>query len=230
MKVIRFVPRISNKKDMLDEPVACKKMVPEWYKQGEYFYTSDDGKTLHGLKTCKPFLDIMISGYFLVTPFDIHVSLDESNNIKLNWDGPESWSSFVAERPKELGATIPVPAGHRKNHLVWSSMWGWKTPRGWSSIICHPFNRADLPFTTMSGMIDSDKFFGSGNVPFHLKDNFTGTIEKGTPFAQIIPIKRSAWTSFSDYGLRSNADVKTNNLRKDGQEYKNKEWVKKEYN
>lgn len=230
MKIIRFVPRISSKENMLLEPVPGKKLIPEWYKNGEMFYEDKDGKQHHGLKSCKPFLDVMISGYFLLIPFDVYVSTDENGNLKINWDGPAEWGGFINERPRALGATIPVPAGHRSNHLVWSSMWGWKTPRGWSTIVTHPFNRSDLPFKTMSGTIDSDRFIGSGNTPFHIKDNFTGTISKGTPYAQIIPVKRSSWNSFADYGLLDYSNLKVGNLRKPGQEYKNKDWTRKEYN
>lgn len=214
---------------MLLEPVPCKKIIPDWYKNAEMFYEGPEGKQHPGLKTCKPYLDVMISGYYLLTPFDIDVSVEDNGELKILWDGPDEWSGFINERPKELGATMPVPAGHRSNHLVWSSMWGWKTPRGWGTILTHPFNRADLPFTTMSGFIDSDKFYSSGNTPFHIKKDFTGTIKKGTPYAQVIPVKRRSWRSFADYGLVSVVDLRANNLRKPGQEYKNLDWEKKDY-
>ena len=229
MKIIRFVPRIDNREKMLLEPVPCKKLIPEWYKNAEMFYAGSDNKQHPGLKTCKPFLDVMISGYFLVTPFDIYVSTNKDDQLEIKWDGPEEWSSFIGERPKQLGATIPVPSGHRSNHLIWSSMWGWKTPRGWGTILTHPFNRGDLPFTTLSGFIDSDKFYSSGNTPFYIKEGFSGIIEKGTPYAQVIPIKRKSWKSFPDYGLVSVVDLRAKNLRKPGQEYKNVDWIKKEY-
>jgi len=228
MKVIRFCPRFPSKEEMLLPPIPAKRDVPEWYREGEYTYL-DNGVENKGLKTCKPFIDVMISGYFLVTPFDLHVGVDDSNNLSIKWDGPVSWSDFIMERPKALGATIPVPAGHLSNHLVFSSKWGWKTPRGWSSIITHPFNRQDLPFRTSSGIIDSDKFFSSGNIPFHIQEGFSGTIKAGTPFAQIIPIKRSRWKSFVDNSLIQSASVRISNLRLHNQEYKVKEWVKKEY-
>jgi hypothetical protein len=228
MKVIRFCPRYSDKEDMLLQPIPAKRDIPQWYKDGEYTF-SDNGIESAGLKTCKPFIDVMISGYFLVIPFDIHVSLDENGLLSIKWDGPETWSDFVMERPKALGSTIPVPAGHMPNHLVFSSRWGWKTPRGWSSIVTHPFNRQDLPFRVSSGLIDSDKFFTSGNIPFHIKEGFVGTIEAGTPYAQIIPIKRARWRSFADYGLVQVSNLMISNLRLHNQEYKIKNWVKKEY-
>lgn len=229
MKIIRFVPTFSKKEKMLLEPIPCKKNIAEWYKNGEYSYVQDN-KEHPGLKTCKPFLDVMISGYYLLIPFDINVGRDEEGNAKFSWDGPEEWNGFVGERIGPMGSTIPRPEGHRNNHFVWSSRWGWKTPKGWSSIVTHPFNRSELPFTTTSGLIDSDKFFGAGNIPFFIKEDFTGIIEKGTPFAQIIPIKRNRWKSFADYGLRSPNDIRSLNLHNHNQAYKTTDWEKKEYN
>lgn len=228
MKIMRFAPAFPEKEKMLLEPIPCKKYIPDWYKNGESLYI-ENGQEMKGLKTCKPFLDVMISGYFLLIPFDITVGIDEDNNLKLSWDGPDEWFNFVGERQGQIGSTIPVPAGHRSNHLVWSSKWGWKTPRGWSSIVTHPFNQQDLPFRTMSGLIDSDKFFTNGNLPFHIKEGFTGVIPAGTPFAQIIPVKRSSWRSFVDYGLQKIGQLKALNVRVEGNAYKNIEWVRKDY-
>lgn len=228
MKVLRFYPQLSDKEKMLVVPVPAKKVIPDWYKNGESTYI-ENGKEIHGLKTCKPFLDTLISGYLLLTPFDIHVGKNEDGTLKLSWDGPEEWSEFIGERKGQIGSTIPVPESHRENKLVWSSMWGWKTPRGWSSLLIHPLNRYDLPFTTLSGIIDSDSFYLNGNIPFHLKSDFIGVIPQGTPFAQIIPIKRSSWKSFVDFGLTKIGYLKSHNVRITGLEYKNINWKKKEY-
>lgn len=229
MKIIRFVPASPNKENMLLEPVPAKRNIPQWYKDGETSYVID-GQEHPGLKTCKPFLDVMISGYYLLIPFDIYVTQTDKGQAKFSWDGPDDWAEFVGERTGSIGSTIPRPPGHSDNHLVWASRWGWKTPRGWSSIVMHPINRAELPFTTMAGLIDSDKFFGPGNIPFFVKEGFTGTIEKGTPYAQIIPIKRSSWSSFADYGLISPNEIRGVNLHNHKQAYKTVDWEKKEYN
>lgn len=228
MKTIRFVPAFSKKEDMLIEPIPAKKNIADWYKNGESTYEYDGG-LYPGLKSCKPFLDVMISGYYLLTPFDIDVSRTDSGDVKFSWDGPDGWWDFVGERTGKIGSTIPRPAGHSNNHLIWSSKWGWKTPKGWSSIITHPINRAELPFTTTSGFVDSDSFFGPGNIPFFIKEDFVGIIEKGTPFAQIIPVKRSSWVSFADYGLISPNEIRGDNLHKHKQSYKIFDWKKKEY-
>jgi hypothetical protein len=229
MKIIRFVPDFPNKETMMAEPVPAKKLVPDWYKEGEFYWVDEKGQNNPGLKTCKPFIDVMIAGYFILVPFDIHVTEDDEGKVKLNWDGPPEWGNFVGVRPDALGATIPIPAGHRKDHMVWSTRWGWKTPRGWSTIVTHPLNRQDLPFKTMSAIVDSDKFYANGNIPFHIRADFRGIIPAGTPYVQIIPFKRASWTSFADYGLEKMAKLKSINVRIDKYKYKNVEWVKKEY-
>lgn len=228
MKLIRFVPAFPNRETMLLEPTPAKEHVPEWYRLGESTITDEHGRQEPAMKSCAPFLDIMLSGYTLVTPFDIFVGRNEDGSHNIRWNGPDEWNEFIGERPRELGATIPRPAGHSPNGLVWSSKWGWKTPRGWSTIVTHPYNRHDLPFTTLSGTIDSDKFMANGNIPFFLKADFVGVIPAGTPFAQIIPFKRVAWKKVADYGLLGPAIEEGKAVR--DKSYKKYLWVKKSYN
>jgi hypothetical protein len=111
--------------------------------------------------------------------------------------------------------------------LVWTGNWGWKTPRGYSSLVCHPFNRFDLPFTTMAAIIDSDKMYGSGNIPFFLKNDFEGVIKKGTPYAQIVPIKRKKWLAAFAPSMEKQMQI---NSKKNAEgQYKKISWVRKEY-
>jgi hypothetical protein len=228
MKLLRFVPSLNNKELMLIEPTPMKEHVPEWYRLGEHDIKDDKGESMAGMKTCAPFLDVMLTGYCLVTPFDIYVGANEDGSHNIRWNGPGEWEGFIAERPKELGSTIPRPAGHSPNGLVWSSKWGWKSPRGWSTIVCHPHNRYDLPFTTLSGTIDSDKFIANGNIPFFIKEGWVGIIPAGTPYAQIIPFKRTLWKKVADFGLFYTGVSQGEKVRK--KSYKKFLWVKKVYN
>lgn len=229
MRLIRFLPELPSKDQMLIEPTPVKQHVPEWYRIGESSFV-EKGETHPGMKTCAPFLDIMLTGYVLLTPFDILVGRKENGDLDIRWNGPSEWNSFIGERPKELGQTIPRLPGHAPNGLTWSSKWGWKTPRGWSTIVCHPFNRQDLPFFTLSGLIDSDKFSANGNIPFFIKEDFIGVIPAGTPFAQIIPIKRKSWKQVMDYGLYHLGKKQGRDIRQTGQSYKQKLWIRKSYN
>jgi hypothetical protein len=221
----------------IGKPDLIKKFIPEWYKKAETHFSSEEDlaieegtqKTSAGLKTCVPFLDAMISGYALVVPFDIYVGKTEDGDLDMKWNAPQGWENFIEERPKQSGSTMPRPAGHAPNHMVWSGRWGIKAPRGYSVLVTHPLNRQDLPFTTSSAIMDSDKFFGNGNIPFFIKEDFVGVIEKGTPFAQIIPIKRKRWKMIHNSALKDAIQKHGHDVRKKEGTYKKKYWTRKEY-
>jgi hypothetical protein len=232
MKIIRFFSR--KEYENIGQPIAAKKLLPEWYKSSENDFVDrkfPDSPLASGLKKCIPFLDSMLSGYFLVTPVDIFVSKNEDGTLKLGWNSSEIFNDFVSERPKELGEKMPRPAGHYPNHLAWKGFWGFKTPKGWSVLVTHPLNRHDLPFTSTSGIMDADKYSTSGNIPFFIKEDFVGTIPAGTPFAQLIPIKRESWKAIgNDQGLVYLDSLQGQTVRTPGKSYKKLFWQRKEYN
>jgi hypothetical protein len=67
-------------------------------------------------------------------------------------------------------------------------------------------NRADLPFTTLTGLVDSDLYVDSlVHFPARWHDqNFNGVVPKGTPVAQCIAIKRENW--IEQFGVLSEQD------------------------
>jgi hypothetical protein len=94
----------------------------------------------------------------------------------------------------------------------------------------HPLNRYDLPFTISSAIVDSDDFNAPGNIPFFLKDGFEGIIPAGTPFAQIIPIKRSSWMLVDDTtGMSDTESIQGTLVRQPETLYKKIFWRKKDY-
>lgn len=231
MQIIRFV---SNKVyGGLGQPIPAKKYLPEWFKNAESFYVDsrDPNKKLSaGLKECKPYMDMMMAGYYLVLPCDVFVSSKEDGSISIEWDEELVHPDFIAERPKEMGATMPRPYGFASNHLVFSGMWGWRTPKGWSSIVTHPVNQVELPFYTVSAFMDSDMFNGAGNIPFFIREGWTGTIKKGTPFAQIIPVKRAKWKMVNnDQGLSEKLEFDASVVRDERRSYKRTMWFRKDY-
>ena len=90
---------------------------------------------------------------------------------------------------------LPVPDNCHPIHYGWRMNWFYETPPGYSVLITHPMNRFDLPFYTMSGIVESDIWGLPVFTAFFLKRNFIGVIPKGTPIFQIIPIKRDSWES-----------------------------------
>lgn len=232
MKIVRFFSR--KEYENAGQPVPAKKVLPEWYRLSEMDFVDPrdkEQKAVSGLKRCVPFMDAMISGYVLTTPMDIFVSRNEDGSLKLGWNSSEHFNDFISERPKELGEKMPRPAGHLPNHLAFKGFWGFKTPRGWSALVIHPLNRHDLPFTITSAIMDSDKYSTSGNIPFFIKEDFVGVIPAGTPFAQLIPIKRASWKHINnDQGLMYLESLQGQTVRTPGKSYKKLFWQRKEYN
>lgn len=237
MKLFRFYT--PKEQAGLADPKPAKAFIPQWYKEAETFYDFYGEKTA-GLKTCMPYLDALIAGYILSTPIDIYVNehqnefshLFNSEELQIRWNGPPSLHDFISERPKESGATMPRPAGHYPNHLVFKGYWSYKTPRGWSTLVTSPLNRDDLPFTIASGIIDTDKFGTPGNLPFFIKKGITGLIPKGTPIAQMIPLKRASWTMVdNDAGISDGIKFQSDSVgqRNSKGSYKKKYWQRKSY-
>jgi hypothetical protein len=105
-----------------------------------------------------------------------------------------------------------------------------KAPRGYSILITHPLNRFDLPFTTTSGIIDSDGWVPPGNIPFFLQKGFNGVIPKGTPFAHVFPYKRDSWVMSISKVLQARAFFDGKIDRSQVGYYKKKYWNRKNYN
>lgn len=222
------------------DPKPAKSFIPDWYKQAETKYEGENGEFSMGLKTCMPFLDALTSGYMFTTPVDIYINEEknslghlfnsEDTNLNIRWDGPPHFHEFISERSPKSGSTMPRPAGHYPNHLVFRGYWHVKTPRGYSLLMTQPLNRSDLPFSIASGIIDSDKYFAPGNIPFFVKKGVTGMIPAGTPIAQIIPIKRNHWVSYDNDPYLSEKNMIQGTLaRGKNTNYKKKFWQKKRF-
>lgn len=200
--------------DEITNPIPSNDLIPQWWRDGESFINKNDYSLniknkkdrAPGMKSCIPFLDAMGAGYLLTTWADLEITENNYGKIKYRyvkkdkdgfWIEDDSMKNYdlIGERTGPIGHTIPRPHEHSDNHFTWKSKWGFKMPKGWSMIVTHPMNQYDLPFFTLSGIIDSDRFTPNGNMPFFLRKGWTGVIEKGTPFAQLIPVKRSSWVA-----------------------------------
>lgn len=229
-------------------PQPAHRFVPDWYKKGERFINKEDGslnipdESLRsgGLKSCNPFLDSIIAGYIQELSCAIEITKNNGTDpieyryVEKNENGEYVQVEdlgLINERRGALGHTIPRPHGHSQNHLVWVGHWGWKTPKGYSMIVTHPMNQFQLPFTTASGFMESDRFVPGGNVPWYIKEGFTGIIPKGTPMYQLIPVKRKKWLAIVPKNFVS---IRGKFIAKMAREvpygfYRDKLWVKKVY-
>ena len=241
---VKFTPAfIMNTEGTLDhsnfnEPQESKRYIPSWYKKLSKFYKSNSINKLHPVndrgtdgsaastKLCMPFFDALTSGYMYTLDYDLHVSQDKNGFPTLSWEG----SNMIVD--KRLMIDVPVPTQHHPMHYGWKVNWYSETTKGYYLLITHPLNRHDLPFTTMSGIIDADLWHTPVFTSFFLKRNFIGIIPKGTPIFQMIPIKREDWSLEIDY---SNKNIEQNQIKDEKRRsliyayYKNVIWQRKQY-
>ncbi len=228
MKLIRFFTE--KQKETFGQPRPTKQTIPNWYKHAESSFTNADGSESAGLKKCMPYVDVMMAGYVLTIPVDIHVSKKENGELRISYE-ETPLGEFIHERPAELGHTMPRPFGFAPNHLAYKSHWGWAVPKGFSVLVTHPFNRVDLPFHTVSALMDSDEFFAAGNIPFFIRGDFEGVIPAGTPLAQLLPVKREDWKMIdNDSSIVNKAAYQGRVARDPRFGYKRVMWHRKEYN
>jgi hypothetical protein len=226
-------------KDSASAPKPTIKTLPEWYRKADRFFRNpeskehvigpDNGKILT-YKSCPAMFDIMGSGYTLLTPCDIEF-FNNKDSIACKILDPK-YPTFCT--PRDPMPQFENPHGYHQSHFAWFSNWSVEVPEGYSVLYSQPFNRFELPFLTVSGIIDNDKVNLPGSMPFFLQDNFTGIIPAGTPFVQLLPFKREDWTSeHIENDSMSIVKKVIENTKKyrvpNGGVYKNKVWEPRKY-
>jgi len=230
--IIQFIPSSEETSIVVPHPKPAKNYMPDWYKEianplhnGSVGIDENGALENTNLKMCMPFLDTLTSGYIQETWCDIYFSQENNNLLYRYTTQPE----ILSIREK---SDLNVGQEYYNSELIWKTPWITKTPPGWSSLIVHPLNRFDLPFFTVSGIIDTDKFNHSsfGALPFYVKSSFQGIIPAGTPMFQIIPFERSKWVSeIKEFNNEVNRKKFHDVKRKFFGFYKHEMWVKKTY-
>lgn len=218
---------ISKREEFPEILVPTKTHVPQWYKDAEIWVDGKIGVKNHALKTCAPFLDALTIGYVFVTTDDLLVEYTEFGEPFVTWrDGS---NVLLSHRTPDNQKTLPIPPGCNPRHFAWVLQGSIELPKGYSAIYTHPFNRVELPFVTLTGIVD-DVPISAGNLPFFFKEGFEGVIEKGTPFLQVIPFKREDWKAEKDESLLKRAELsQKQSLSVLKGWYKQNIWKKKTY-
>lgn len=183
---IKFYPGSEAVYFNTEPPISAKELVPKWYKD-----IKPDEQL--NVKNCIPFLDTLSYGYIQTTWADIYV--------EKGVDKPKIYCTGLPQLFSiRDNSDIKVNDSFYKIEFVWHRSWSVQLPEGYSGLVTHPLNRLDLPFTTLSGVVDFDQYHHSkfGNIPFYLNKDFEGVIPKGTPIFQIMPIKREDWNSYKE--------------------------------
>jgi hypothetical protein len=182
--------------EVKDKPQPASAFVPNWWKDmpsfsvGTKFDLNPSANVT--AKKCFPLLDSITAGYIVTLWADILVTQNSNGSPYIKWavqtDVLQAWSHQQSQG-------YEIPEGYDKT--VFKNYHGWiiETPKNYSCLITHPIGFPNLPFRTLTGIVDTDKLKTDANAPFVVKKDFEGIIEKGTPMFQIIPFKRDKWKS-----------------------------------
>jgi hypothetical protein len=192
---------ICGKEDMLsllERPYPAIQNTPEWFKHCERYVNgikdidsfSDPNSTI---KKCMPVVDMIGTGYHIPLYSDVWLENAGEDNLSFKW----SWDTLeiVSIQKPEQYTKYPIPFGYYNTVFKWINPWTVKTPPGWSCLFVHPQHHEELPFRSLSALVDTDKHPIPVHLPFFLRKGFDGLIPKGTPMIQIIPFKREHFTS-----------------------------------
>lgn len=216
---VEFFPKIK----------PSKFFIPDWYRKTGKIYGNKKNQLPLNLtfKACATFGDSFTSGYMLPLPVDIAVR-QESGHTIITWN--DSSLTVLDQRNPITNSNLPIPGGMSSQHFAWSSKNLIKLPNGYSALITHPLNRYDLPFITLSGIIDGGIVIHEGMIPVFFSKTFEGIIPAGTPIAQIIPFKTESWKNFENPDLiKESYPNKLIVINKAYGWYKQNVWKKKTY-
>jgi hypothetical protein len=202
--------------------------IPEWYRKGVRQVGPDETfkQPQFTIKSCVPFLDAMTSGYYIPLPVDIYVTQKDGLPFYSWLDANEK---HITVRHPGAVQGLPIPPGYANQYPAWKSQTALELPKGYSALITHPLNRTDLPFLSLSGIIDNYTMYG-GNFPFFIEKDFVGVIPQGTPMVQVIPFKRESWVAEETPGLAAKSNItffKVFHVFNGW--YRNTVWQKKDY-
>src|SRR5260221_7627354 len=182
---------------ILPRPIPAVIGMPEWFKAlPQKAFSAVLGDNGFTVKKCPPFIDAMTYGFLIPLAADLTI---ENGEFSWNFGVAGAVTTDYSHSPIDFHDPSQVagtPFFDEDRFIIkFNNFWSIETPPGYSMLFTHPVNRTDLPFTTLTGLVDCDTFSDSLlNFParWHNPD-FNGVLPKGTPGAQVLPVKRESW-------------------------------------
>jgi hypothetical protein len=183
---------------ILPRPIPAVMGIPDWFKSMPASAFSDIVQTDQmTVKKCPPFIDAMTFGFLIPLVTDLHV---ENETFTWNLEFPSGAITSYPRSPVDFhdsSQVIGTPLFDEDSFIVkFNNFWTIETPPGYSLLVTHPVNRYDLPFTTLTGLVDTDRYKDDFiNFPAQWRNpGFRGVLPRGTPVAQCLPVRRDLWT------------------------------------
>lgn len=215
---VKFIAADKFSYDIWPKPILAAENKPAWYRDTPAYYGADQPAILvrngrtdlnQTIKHCMPVLDMMTAGYHILLPCDVFISVDPSTGGDKRMLWPEHLPPIIKSHPIDQVGHYPFSEEYDRFAFKWQNHWIVNTPPGWSCIFQHPAFHDDVPFRTLSGIVDTDHHEIAVEFPFLLKRSFTGCIPKDTPIVQVIPFKRQdtkavyTWDRDGSYKVKS---------------------------
>lgn len=209
-------------------PRPAVDFLPYWYKETPEYTTDErkyvDGNTPHTIKKCIPVFDALTAGYVIPTFMDVQVT----HRGGFPWYEWKSLNGSVMFHPAEQA---PIhPSANNAPYPKWSNPWAIKTPPGYSCLFLPPMHNPNNIFTVLPGIVDTDKYFDTVNLPFVLDNvQWEGIIPAGTPMVQVIPFRRDSYKMSIGTDTSGPKEVLAKLTALLFNSYKRQFWSRKEY-
>ena len=216
----------------IPSPFPASKGVPSWMKHLTPEAEREDYQTV---KRCIPFLDAMTAGYIIPLPFDLTIAITPTGN-QLLWKSEEEKDRLSKYTIVESHDSSQYPGAPFSQFKVikFYNPWIVETSPNTSCMFVPPLNRPELPYVPLSGIVDTDQYFNTVNLPCVFPGLDVGhqiNLKMGTPMIQVIPFKRQEWKSSITNlkeGVLTRAHETREDMRNDRKEwYRRKKWQKK---
>jgi hypothetical protein len=180
--------------DLLPRPVAAREALPDWLRAlAPRAMSPVHQRSIRTVKQCPPFVDAMSHGFMILLPCDVTVG-----DGRFDWDWPLPPPAARHQPRAPLSFHVPQQlegspfARGTQVAIKFNSFWTIELEPGWSLMATHPIHREDLPFRTVTGLVDADRFCDAGiNFPAIWTDPaFRGVLPRGTPVAQCFAVPR----------------------------------------
>lgn len=177
-------------------PYLARAALPDWLRaMPARAFSLLHGTEVRTVKQCPPFVDAMAHGFMIPLACDVEV---EAGVFNWDWDVPAPSVGGHPRAPLSFhgpAQTLGTPFhGPDQAVVKFNSFWTIELDPGWSLFATHPANRLDLPFRTITGLVDADRYHDVGIFfPAQWIDSgFSGRLARGTPVAQCFPVPRAA--------------------------------------
>jgi hypothetical protein len=185
-------------------PVPMRRVLPEWFGKmpasvPENLRQPSDVTHLT-LRACAPFVAAMTSGYALLWPSTMTITLAgrrPNGDYDIRFE-PAKPAILMSHPPRQTpgmpSAALPI--------VKLLQPWIMRTPEGTSCLFMPLVNRPEVPIIPFSAVVETDRYFAPVHLPFLLVPQPSGqvTIERGQPIAQILPFRREDWASVRGEG------------------------------